>query len=123
MAARIGNITFDCDDVLKVAAFWSAARGRPLDEGSSEYVATVGGADPERREPAWYFNKVREPKRAKNRVHVDLVDQDPAAVDALVRLGATVLGNHQVRGSGHRWTVLADPEGNEFCIAAKSFTG
>ena len=123
MPARIGNITFDCDDVLRIAAFWSAALGRPLDDGSSEFFATIGGADPKRREPAWYFNKVREPKRAKNRVHVDLVDQNPAAVDELVRLGATVVGRHQVRGSGHRWTVLADPEGNEFCIAAKSFTG
>jgi len=50
MAARIGNITFDCDDVLKVASFWSAALGHPLDDGSSEFFATIGGADPERRE-------------------------------------------------------------------------
>ena len=123
MAARIGNITFDCDDVLKIAAFWSAALGRPLDGGSSEFFATIGGADPERREPAWYFNKVREPKRAKNRVHVDLVDQDPEAVDELVRLGATVVGKHQMRSAGHCWTVMEDPEGNVFCIANKAFTG
>ena len=123
MAARVGNITVDCDDVLKTANFWSAALGRPVDGGGSRFFATIGGADPERREPAWYFNKVREPKRAKNRVHVDLVDQDPAAVDKLVGLGATVVGKHQVRGSGHSWTVMEDPEGNVFCIAAKSFTG
>jgi hypothetical protein len=53
MAARIGNIAFDCDDVLKVAAFWSAVLGRPLDKGSSELFASIGGADDARRESAW----------------------------------------------------------------------
>jgi hypothetical protein len=121
MTARLGNITFDCDDVLAVAAFWSAVLGRPVDGGSSEWFASIGGADSDRREPAWYFNKVTESKQAKNRVHLDLVNADPAAVDELVQLGATVIGEHGIRG--HRWTVLHDPEGNEFCIAAKSFTG
>lgn len=122
MTARIGNVTFDCHDVLKVAAFWSAVLDRPLDHGSSEFFASIVGADPQRREPAWYFSKVDEPKQAKNRVHLDLVDPDPSAVDNLVALGATVVGRHQMRG-GHSWTVLQDPEGNEFCVAAKSFTG
>ena len=121
MAARIGNVTFDCDDVLKMAAFWSAVLGRPVDKGSSAVWASIGGTDPERREPAWYFSKVPEQKQAKNRVHVDLVNPDPAAVDQLVQLGATVVGEHQIPGQS--WTVLQDPEGNEFCIAAKSFTG
>jgi predicted enzyme related to lactoylglutathione lyase len=123
MTARIGNVTFDCDDVLKVAAFWSAALGRPLDTGSSEVFAAIGGADPQRQEPAWYFSKVPEPKQAKNRVHIDLVDPDPAAVGNLVALGATVVQRHELRGGGHGWTVMQDPEGNEFCLADKSFTG
>jgi Glyoxalase-like domain len=121
MAARTGNIAFDCDNVLKLAAFWSAVLDHPVDQGSSEFFASIGGTDSERREPAWYFNKVPEPKQAKNRVHIDLVDPDRDAVDKLVRLGATVIGKHQIRG--HHWTVMQDPEGNEFCIAAKSFTG
>ena len=121
MPARPGNIAFDCDDVLALAAFWSAVLGRSLDDGSSEFFASIGGADAERREPAWYFNKVPEAKQAKNRVHIDLVDPDPDAVDRLVRLGAKVVGPHNFRV--HAWTVMADPEGNEFCIAAKSFTG
>jgi hypothetical protein len=99
MAARLGNISFDCDDVLKLAAFWSAVFGRPLDKGSSEFFASIGGSDGERREPAWYFNKVPEPKQAKNRVHIDLVNPDPDAVSELVRLGATVIGKHQIPGS------------------------
>jgi hypothetical protein len=121
MTARLGNVTFDCDDVLKVAAFWSALLGRPLDEGCSEWFASIGGTDADRPEPAWYFNKVPESKQAKNRVHLDLVNPDPAAIDELVRLGATITGKDQIRG--HHWTVMQDPEGNEFCIAAKSFTG
>jgi hypothetical protein len=121
MAARVGNITFDCGDVLKLADFWSAVLGRPLDEGSSEVFASIGGADGGRREPAWYFNKVPEPRQAKNRVHVDLINPDPHAVDEIVGLGATVIGEHRI--PGHRWTVMRDPEGNEFCIAAKAFTG
>jgi hypothetical protein len=66
---------------------------------------------------------VPEPKRAKNRVHLDLVNPDPSAIDELVQLGATVVSRHELAEGTHRWTVLQDPEGNEFCIAAKSFTG
>jgi len=121
MAASISNIAFDCDDVLKMAAFWSAVLGRTVDKGSNKFFASIGGADAERREPALYFNKVPESKQAKNRVHLDLVNPDPSAVDELVRLGGTVVGKHRI--AGQRWTVMQDPEGNELCIAAKSFTG
>jgi hypothetical protein len=121
MPARIGNVAFDCDDVLKMAAFWSVVLGHPVDQGSSAVFASIGGTDGARAEPAWYFHKVPGPKRAKNRVHLDLVDPDQSVIGELVRLGATVVGQHEI--PGHPWTVLADPEGNEFCIAAKSFTG
>ncbi len=121
MAARIGNIAMDCNDVLKLAAFWSAVLGRPLDYGSSELFASIGGADAQRREPAWYFNKVPEPRQAKNRVHIDLVNSDAHAIDEMVRLGATVIGEHHI--PGHGWSVMQDPEGNEFCVAVKAFTG
>jgi len=123
MAMRIGNVTFDCDDVLKVGAFWSEALGRPLDPGSGPGFASIGGDDPARAEPAWYFEKVPELKVAKNRVHLDLVDPGPSTVDRLVALGASVVGEHQIGGGQHRWTVMQDPEGNEFCIAARSFSG
>lgn len=123
MTSRIGNIAFDCTDALKVAAFWSAVIDRPLDPGASPDFASIGGADPERHEPAWYFEKVPESKQAKNRMHLDLVDPDPAAVENLVELGATVVAKHEIRGACHRWTVMQDPEGNEFCIAATSYTG
>jgi predicted enzyme related to lactoylglutathione lyase len=123
MVVKLANISLDCDDVLRVANFWSAALGRPLDGWSSEVFASIGTVDTERAEPAWYFNKVPEQKQAKNRVHLDLVSPDPAARDHLVQPGATVVGEHQVPGGSHRWTVMQDPEGNEFCVSGKAFTG
>jgi predicted enzyme related to lactoylglutathione lyase len=120
---KLGNITIDCDDVMKVATFWSAVLERPLDEGSFELFASIGGTDAARVEPAWYFAKVPEAKSAKNRMHVDLTSPDPDAVDRLVALGAAVVGEHELPGEGHRWTVMRDPEGNEFCVAENSFTG
>jgi predicted enzyme related to lactoylglutathione lyase len=119
MPAEIANISIDCDDVMRVATFWSAALGRPLDGWSGPGYASIGVHDGERARPAWFFNKVAEPKAAKNRVHLDLVSPDPSFVDELVGLGATVVGNHEI--SGHGWTVLQDPEGNEFCVAEKAF--
>jgi hypothetical protein len=62
--------------------------GRPLDKGSSELFASIGVADAELREPAWYFNKVPEPKRAKNRVHLDVVNP----VGVTVFLAAALAG-------------------------------
>jgi hypothetical protein len=121
MVAKVGNFSLDCDDVLKVAQFWAAAIDRPLDPGSSPEFASIGRADAERRNPAWYFEKVPEHKTAKNRMHVDLIDPDPARVDRLAALGATIVGRHSI--GRHGWTVMQDPEGNEFCIAAKAFTG
>lgn len=122
MPARIANVAIDCADALQAAAFWSAVLDRPLDDGGSAEFATIGGTDPTRAEPAWYFNQVPEKKKAKNRVHVDLVDADyPSAVDRLVGLGANIVARHRM--GSHQWTTMQDPEGNEFCIAAKPFAG
>lgn len=121
MSARVANITVDCHDVLAVARFWSAVLGRPLDEGSTEDWAAIGGTDLERARPAWFFERVPERKVAKNRLHVDLVDPDPGVMDRLVQLGATVVDEHELGAGGHRWWVLQDPEGNEFCVAHRVF--
>jgi hypothetical protein len=121
MPARIGNITFDCDDALKVGSFWADVLGRELDPGSGPGFASIGGKDAERKEPALYFEKVPESKATKNRVHLDLVDSDTSAVSRFESLGASLVATHQV--GSHRWTVMQDPEGNEFCVAQGSFTG
>lgn len=61
------------------------------------------------------FFRVPEPKTVKNRVHLDLASKDPAAeIERLVGLGATRL--EYLERNGRTWTVMRDPEGNEFCI-------
>lgn len=112
------NITFDCADPLAVSSFWSAALDRSVDDGANEYFATIGlPAQP--GSPAWLFIQVPEGKTSKNRMHLDFTAPDRAAeVARLVGLGATEVGEHDEYG--HQWTVLNDPEGNEFCVASAS---
>lgn len=109
----LANVTFDCADAAALAAFWSAALDRPVDEGASAYFATIGYGGPG---PAFMFLKVDEPKTAKNRCHVDLTAADRAAeCRRLLALGAVQVAEHDAYG--RRWTVLRDPSGNEFCVA------
>jgi hypothetical protein len=120
---RIASVTVDCVDALVVGRFWSAALGRPLDPRASGEFASIGMAG--RRDTdgwhldgdeTWLFVRVPEPKVAKNRLHLDLAAADPdAEVRRLVDLGATKVAD--VEEWGYRWTVLQDPEGNEFCVA------
>ena len=61
------------------------------------------------------FQKVPEPKSAKSRMHVDLASRDPdREIERLVGLGARKVARHE--GNGTSWTIMLDPEGNEFCI-------
>jgi hypothetical protein len=114
MTLQLGNITVDCDDTLRVAAFWSAALDRPIDDEPSDGFASIGRED--RSQTGWFFIKVPEGKAVKNRVHVDLhADDREAEVARLIGLGAKRQADHDEWGT--RWTTLADPEGNEFCVA------
>jgi predicted enzyme related to lactoylglutathione lyase len=125
VSVKVAAVTIDCDDALTVARFWSAALDRPLDANASSDFASIGM--PEHRDhtgwsvdnggdPTWLFAKVPEPKTAKNRMHVDFAAlDDQAKVERLVELGATRVAD--MDEWGYRWTVLQDPEGNEFCVA------
>ena len=126
MTVTIASVTFDCADALTVGTFWSAAHGPPARPQGLQRLRgdrlrrppRPGGWAPVERaqDPTWLFVKVPEPKTAKNRIHLDVAASDPEAeVARLVELGAT-----RVRDTdefGYRWTVMADPEGNEFCVA------
>lgn len=113
MALSLVHVTFDCADPPRLAAFWSAALDRPIADGAMEFFTALEPAGP--GDPAWFFIKVPEPKSTKNRVHVDLEAADrPAEVARLVSLGATAVSDHDEWGAS--WTVLTDPEGNEFCV-------
>jgi len=110
MYSFIKTVTFDCADAVVTARFWAAALGSNVDEVSTSDKAFVEAAG--WGGPNMWFNRVPEPKSAKNRVHFDLRAPGPAAdeVARLVALGATVLQ------AGDDLTVMADPEGNEFCV-------
>jgi predicted enzyme related to lactoylglutathione lyase len=102
-------ITFDADDAGALARFWSAALSLPVQDGASAEFAAVSGDD-----LTYLFFAVPENKTAKNRMHLDLEAADrEAEVERLLSLGASHLGDHD---EGVRWTVMADPEGNEFCV-------
>lgn len=119
MSAHLANVTFDCEDALTVARFWSAVLDRPIStspEPSSGFAA-IGTIDhDDNGSPAWLFQRVPEPRTSKNRMHVDLASADrEAEVARLEALGAKRLDDQDQ--SGFRWTVMADVEGNEFCVA------
>ncbi|HMG42440.1 MAG TPA: VOC family protein [Acidimicrobiales bacterium] len=121
MTLQLANVSFDCDDALKVATFWSAVLDRPLDADASEDFASIGAGSHGTGGQGWLFTKVPEPKVAKNRCHVDLHADDrdgvQSEVDRLVGLGATVLRDPKEE-FGVYWGTLQDPEGNELCLAA-----
>lgn len=110
MASVIKNVSFDAHDALTLAAFWAAVLGSDVDEDSTAEKAFVEAAG--WGGPNIWFNRVPEPKVAKNRIHFDL--RAPGDMDDEVRrlehLGATVLRRCAVI------TTMADPEGNEFDV-------
>jgi hypothetical protein len=143
--ARDVQITFDSADPAGLAKFWADALGYQVQappEGfeSWEQALEAFGVPPERRNdasavvdpegsgPRLFFQRVPEGKQAKNRVHLDVRaapglegDARMAALETeaerLVSQGATRLERHEPApplGFGH--IVMADPEGNEFCL-------
>ncbi|SHF56256.1 hypothetical protein SAMN05443575_0300 [Jatrophihabitans endophyticus] len=109
------NIAVDCADPYELATFWSSVVGRPLldedEPGDPEAVIVMPSG------PALFFQRVPEPKVGKNRLHVCLTAEDTvqADVDRLVGLGARLVQDRRTP-DGRGWVVLADPEGNEFCV-------
>ena len=114
MSVRLHHIVIDAHDLLALARFWTralewrilSAREREIVIGTDENAA-VGIC----------FMPVTDPKRVKNRLHLDLTtsaaDRDEE-IERLLALGARRVDIGQT--GAESWTVLADPEGNEFCI-------
>jgi predicted enzyme related to lactoylglutathione lyase len=113
MSLRLKHITFNCGDPRALAEFWAGAvHGRVTDDWGDFVVVNA-----ENLGVAFLgFQRVPEPKLGRNRVHLDLhtTDRD-AEVARLEGLGAKAVEEHGVPGLS--WTVLVDPEGNEFCVA------
>jgi predicted enzyme related to lactoylglutathione lyase len=115
MASAIRELVVDCADPERVAAFWADVLGwQPQRE--QDYLWMSASGDPAAGDLVLVFAPVPEPKTVKNRVHIDVAPRgcDQAEeVERLLALGAT----HVDVGQGDvPWVVLADPEGNEFCV-------
>ena len=116
MACKLTEIIVDCQDRELVASFWAEVLGWPLrrDDDGDCWLSSTG--DQSGPEPVLLFQTVPEPKSVKNRIHLDVnptgCDQDEE-LERLLGLGArrVDVGQQDVT-----WVVLADPEGNEFCL-------
>ncbi|KFZ79526.1 hypothetical protein ED92_19250 [Amycolatopsis sp. MJM2582] len=119
--ARLRDVVFDCRHPASLARFWAAALDgyevAPYDEEELDRLRSLGFSGPDEDPsvlveaasgPRLFFKLVPEAKVVKNRVHLDLTGD---SVERLVALGARVLA-HPEDGL----VVLADPEGNEFCL-------
>ena len=113
MALRLEEIVVDCRDPVSLARWWQTVTGwQVVGENSDgvELAPTPG------QTPSIMFTEVAEPKRYKNRLHLDWVPDDQhAEVERLLSLGASRVDIGQ---DSAPWVVMADPEGNEFCVLA-----
>lgn len=113
MTLRFSEICVDAHDIDALSAFWSAVLGWPTEptEDGDVLLRAPAGAGPD-----WLFVPVPDDKVVKNRIHFDFTpDDQQAEVDRVLGLGARPVDI----GQGEQtWVVLADPEGNEFCILA-----
>ncbi|MHA6621578.1 VOC family protein [Pseudonocardia sp. DLS-67] len=124
MASKFTELAIDCADPGGLARFWCAVLGYEV-EDEEDGIVTIGSPlVPEGKDrpgpvpPTLTFARVPEGKTVKNRLHLDLnpTDREQAAeVRRLLDLGAR---RADVGQGDESWVVLADPEGNEFCVLA-----
>lgn len=139
------QVTFDASSPRLLSEFWATALGYRLDPpppGHDSWDSFLRSmnipeerwddasaiSDPDGQGPRLFFQKVPEGKVAKNRVHLDVNAgrgiTDPnerwqavtARVERLVAAGATVVEERRNDQLGDHWMVMADPDGNEFCV-------
>ncbi len=115
MTLKVGGIVLDAGDPQELARFWSEATGFPLGFAMEGFVQletddSIGH---------FFFIKVPESKTAKNRCHIDYETENRLEeIERLVELGAAEVATHKME-DGFTWTVMQDPEGNEFCVSEK----
>ena len=115
---RVGTlyaVTMDVNNLEMCAKFWSQVLGADILYQNDKYMRL--GQKGER--PTLLLQKVPEPHEVKNRVHIDLDVYDlDAAVSRVQELGGNKL--RELNEYGIKWTVMADPDGNEFCLVQHS---
>jgi hypothetical protein len=115
MTLTPGMITTDTLDPEPLATWWAEQTGAAIVQNhGGEFIVVAGGSLP----LLLAFQKVPDPTPDKNRLHVDWTADDlEGEVDRLIAAGATLVGR---RGEeSFRWVTLADPHGNEFCVAER----
>ncbi len=112
-STRIG-LVLDCTDPERLAEFWAPALGYVNLGLADPYVALFPDGRPG---PKLLLQRVDEPKTIKNRMHFDIEVADiEAGADRLGALGATRVSAGPCSEHGSSWLLMADPEGNEFCV-------
>ena len=115
MGIRISSVGIDTNDVASAAEFWRAVTGYEVVSLGDDFAALV---DPHKEGPSLNLQVVPEPRVGKNRVHLDLVTDDLAGeAERVGRLGGTVV-HRFTDDDGGGWIVMADTEGNQFCLVA-----
>ncbi|WP_132430451.1 VOC family protein [Pseudonocardia endophytica] len=125
MTSKFTELAIDCVDPASLARFWCAVLGYEVLDSEDGLVVVGPPSAPQDEEhsgpvpPSFTFAPVPEGKTVKNRLHIDVnpTDRDQAdEVRRLLGLGARRVDVGQ--GDDVSWVVLADPEGNEFCVLA-----
>lgn len=114
MHGVVTTIMHDTVDLERALAFWCAVLDLEVvhTDGTFAYLGRLGGEE----SPRLAFQQVPEARGEKNRLHLDIRVPDREAFEQrVVELGGTKLGEHQ-EGDYPTWSVMADPEGNRFCI-------
>lgn len=110
---RIG-LVLDCRDPERLAEFWAGALGYQRVGAAGNYILLLA---PESGLPKLLLQQVPEDKAVKNRMHLDIELPDIETEAArLEELGATRLQPGTQSEHGSTWVLMADPEGNEFCV-------
>jgi hypothetical protein len=127
MTSRLTEINIDCTDPTRLAGFWCAALGYSVLDATDSLVEVgpTRASDAElldavRREPvapSLFFALVPEGRTVKNRLHLDISPVDCTQAEEVARLEALGARHADVGQTGaESWVVMADPEGNEFCV-------
>ncbi|MEV0457381.1 VOC family protein [Catellatospora methionotrophica] len=111
MTTIIRNVAFDAADPGALARWWAQIFDSEADGDDHAAAFDLPSGQ------TVYFQRVPEPKAVKNRLHLCLQSDTPrdVEVDRITALGATMVADHRI-ADGTGWAVLADPEGNEFCV-------
>jgi predicted enzyme related to lactoylglutathione lyase len=114
MTLKFDEICVDATDIHELATWWADVLGwqpQPTDDGDVMLIVPPGAG------PNWLFVAVPDDRVVKNRIHFDFrPDDQQAEVERVIALGARHVDIGQT--GDESWVVLADPEGNEFCILA-----